>query len=188
MTEIHIDWEGPFSADELTENQVDKSEDDPPENIYQLTDPKKDYGIYQIYGYHAVYGADTLLYIDAVTAQDGTFASKIPAERYEVSDYDYWTSDSVSVCVGRLTGPKESSGKNWSEEIIFAKKLLIFAHSPAYNYNQQELMLEFYKRDALFDIHVFNWGKHKRLLPEVSGRRYARVYPENKNFHPYGKR
>ena len=168
MTEIHIDWEGPFQHEQV-----------------KNMNSKEDYGIYQIYGYHAVYGADTLLYIGAVTAQDGTFASKVD-EKYL---HRYWTSDSVSICVGRLTGSEDLSDKDWSEEIISAKKLLIFAHSPAYNH--QSLMLkinEGNKSDIPFDTHVFNWGKHKQLLPEASGRRYAREYPKDENFHPYGKR
>ena len=183
IAEIHIDWEGPFQANKPAKSRVDKSEDSLPKNVYQLNDPKKDYGIYQIYGYHPVYGADTLLYIGI--AQDRTFAVRIP-EHPEIKCYKYWTSDSVSVHVGRLIRPKEPSDKDWSERIRLAEKLLIYAHSPARNSKELKELKELENEGSeLFDIHVFNWGKHKRLLPEVFGRRYTLNYPRPENYKIY---
>ena len=47
MRSVRIEWEGPFSIEEVLE----------------LNDGNKDYGLYQIYGHHIVYGKDSLLYI-----------------------------------------------------------------------------------------------------------------------------
>ena len=47
MRIVRIEWEGPFSIEEVLE----------------LDDRNKDYGLYQIYGHHIVYGKDSLLYI-----------------------------------------------------------------------------------------------------------------------------
>jgi hypothetical protein len=44
---IHIEWEGPYSLSQLD----------------TLNDLRKDYGLYQIYGHHPIYGSNVLLYI-----------------------------------------------------------------------------------------------------------------------------
>ena len=44
---IHIQWQGPYSLKQLD----------------ILKDPRKDRGLYQIYGHHPVYGANVLLFI-----------------------------------------------------------------------------------------------------------------------------
>ena len=46
MTIIHVQWDGPFTLDQLSEMN----------NEY-------DYGVYQVYGSHPIYGSDVLLYI-----------------------------------------------------------------------------------------------------------------------------
>ena len=56
---IHIDWDGPYRIEEINE----------------LNDEKKDYGIYQIYGTHPVYGSNVLLYIGKADQQ--TFGARI---------------------------------------------------------------------------------------------------------------
>ena len=44
MTEIYVEWEGPFTLDEI-------------KNLNK----KSDYGLYQIYGTHPIYGSHVLL-------------------------------------------------------------------------------------------------------------------------------
>lgn len=50
---IHIEWDGPFKLDQLSE----------------LNNTDIDFGIYQIYGSHPIYGADVLLYIGKADRQ-----------------------------------------------------------------------------------------------------------------------
>ena len=165
IVEIHIDWEGPFQREQIKEKNS-----------------KKDYGIYQFYGYHPIYGMDTLLYIGK--AQEMTFSSRINSQDHKgMYLHKYWTPDSVSLYLGRLKGTKTPSDEAWSEKIRLAEKLLIYAHSPAGN--SQGVKLDKKRLQELFNVHLFNWGKHKRLLPEVSGRRYMPGYPKPENYNTY---
>ena len=164
LKEIHIDWKGPYTYEEV-----------------KKMDGKTDFGIYQFYGYHAAYGADALLYIGMT---EKNFASGMKnSVDHQIRFDDYSTSDKMNIYVGRLTGAKTPNKKEWLKQIKLAKNLLIFAHQPAGN--SQNLNIKFYQSGELFNIHIFNWGKHKCLLPEVSGRRYARNYPQEKEFKPY---
>ena len=58
MQPIRIEWEGPFSVDDV---------------IAKL-DNKDDYGLYQIYGKHIIFGENSLLYIGMT---DKTFSNKL---------------------------------------------------------------------------------------------------------------
>lgn len=170
IREIHIDWNGPYTYCEVQE-----------------MNGETDYGIYQIYGHHPAYGNSMLLYIGK--AQKVTFADrKTKFIDHRIRFDKYWTSDAMHIYVGRLRGSKTPKGDEWSRQIDLTEKLLIFAHSPAWN--SQELNLDYSKdkdKHKLFNVHIFNWGKHKHLLPEVSGRRYARNYPAPKDYKLYTK-
>jgi len=50
---IHIQWEGPYSYQEIKD----------------LKNENNDYGIYQIYGGHPIYGSGALLYIGKAQLQ-----------------------------------------------------------------------------------------------------------------------
>lgn len=144
-----------------------------------------DYGIYQFYGYHPAYGADKLLYIGK--AQNSTFASRMTNfHDHQVRLDKYSTSDEVVIFLGRLAGKETPNDKDWNDEITWAEKLLIYAHSPALN--SQGLNIEICEGDELFDVHVFNWGKHKALLPEVSGKRCSRNWPPGYNLYSKSSR
>ena len=167
MTEIHIDWDGPFQADELRNNLG------------------KGYAIFQLYGEHPIYG-DTLLYIGDM--QESPRVSRVSKRIKEnVENFKkYWTSGDPEIFIGHLRGEKTPDKATWLKEIALAKKLLIYAHSPAWNSKAKELYLRIREGDGdLFNIHVFNWGRHKRLLPEVSGRRCALDYPRPENYNIY---
>jgi hypothetical protein len=78
---IHIDWSGPHTF----------------EDVAKLNGPT-DFGIYQIYGAHHIYGSDVLLYIGQAAGQ--TFAQRIP-------DHAEWVWGSpdpkrISCYLGRL--------------------------------------------------------------------------------------
>ncbi|MGF7014622.1 hypothetical protein [Ornithinibacillus bavariensis] len=64
MRLIHIDWDGPFILAELN----------------TITDNEIDYGIYQVYGSHNVYGSNTLLYIGKADRQ--TIGKRISQEQW----------------------------------------------------------------------------------------------------------
>jgi hypothetical protein len=59
LNKIEILWDGPFTLEQI--KGFNKSDD---------------YGLYQIYGTHSIYGIDTLLYIGK--AQEQKFCVRIP--------------------------------------------------------------------------------------------------------------
>jgi len=149
---IHIDWLGAHTLDEVKE----------------LTNTD-DYGVYQIYGTHPIYGSDVLLYIGKADRQ--TLGVRIP-------QHDKWayTSDSnnVKVYTGHLGANEEVSDEEWSRLIDIAERLLIFTHKPAYNSSNINSMLK-----VPIEAHVFNWGNHRSLMPEVSAFRYLATDEEH---------
>ncbi len=150
-TIIHISWEGPFTLDEACK---------------ELDDEKIDYGVYQVYGRHPVYGSNALLYIGK--ASERTFSSRFKEHK------DYWLGDdgresNTRIYVGRLCGKQTPGNKDWSKLIGIAEELLIFSHWPAGNSSG----LNKIKDEDFYDIHILNWGDRRDLLPEVSGYRWT---------------
>lgn len=130
-----------------------------------------------MYGCHAIYGVDTLLYIGKACKR--TFADPLPEE----SDW-VWHSDlqRLSVYVGRLSGWNGTPpNAEWEEHIDRAEKLLILAHRPAYN-AQKGID---YSDPRLQEFHVLNWGCHRSLLPEVSGWRYTSKFENATGYKPF---
>lgn len=155
---IQIDWDGPYTLNEL----------------HRLTDESHDYGIYQIYGKHIVYGKDVLLYIGKADQQ--TIGKRVSQE-------NWWnTNDSnhLKIYVGRMAGEGTPEEDTWSKEINLAEKLLINIHKPAYNSKNLTSIPD----DELQDFHILNWGDHRDLLPEVSGLRWTRKL-DNTDYNIY---
>lgn len=161
MRIVHIEWEGPYSYEELK----------------NLKDQQCDYGVYQIYGGHPVYGSSILLYIGK--AQQQTFGVRLGQEKW-----NEWNQDAarVEIYVGRLSGSKTPSHELWNEEIDLVEKLLIYAHGPAANSSNLNQIPEGCKH-----IHVLNWGQRRDLVPEVSGARWSDTFHVVKNYAAYGK-
>ena len=162
---IHIQWEGPLQvADAL-----------------KLTDEDSDYGIYQVYGPHPVYGVGTLLYIGK--AQRQTFAQRIKQERW--TDWEYFEGK-VHIYVGRLHGESTPTDATWERQIAIAEALLIASHKPSHNSSGVGYLSKNTDK-AVRDLHVFNWGDFGRLLPEVSGGRWSTKYDYIPNYDAYGR-
>jgi len=160
---IFIDWEGPYTFDELEE----------------LEDPRIDYGLYQVYGAHPLYGEEALLYLGATGER--TFGEKLGEERA------YWEAEEdfrpLTLYVGRFMGPLTPSHEGWAEEMDLAARLLIFAHVPVFNGREVAAAPD----DDLKEVHVVNWGSHLDLAPEVSGARYLYKYPDIPEYTYYGR-
>lgn len=158
-TTIHIEWDGPYRLDA----------------VKSLTGPT-DYGIYQIYGGHPVYGSTALLYIGLAAAQ--YFGDRIPQETQWLDNRD---AGRVEVYVGRLSGSKTPDDETWDKQIRLAERLLIFAHSPPMNTQKTLSRLE---PDLRF-VRVLNWARHRDLLPEVSGDRWTSRYDNIPKYHQF---
>ncbi len=154
---LHVEWDGPHPYD----------------SAMRLRDEYIDYGVYQIYGSHPIYGSDVLLYIGKADRQ--TFGARLSQEGWNFHNQD---SSRVAVYIGRLAGysstPRDSV---WSQHITLVERLLIYSHWPAGN--SSGLNVEFGKE--LYRVHVLNWGKYRDLLPEVSGSRYSDQFYEDEN-------
>src|SRR5699024_4002576 len=119
-----------------------------------------DYGIYQIYGNHIVYGENVLLYIGQANEQ--TFYTRI-------TQHAYWLENHFSFYIGRLIGQLTPSYEKW-HKISAAEQLLINIHAPAYNTANINSVYV----DKVGHLHILNVVKYKSLLPEVSGTRWLR--------------
>ncbi|ALC92074.1 hypothetical protein AM500_21465 [Bacillus sp. FJAT-18017] len=154
---IQINWDGSFKLSDLP----------------NLMNEDSDYGIYQIYGNHPVYGSDVLLYIGKADYQ--TLGKRISQESWLYNN----DSNNIKIYVGRLAGDTTPSDDSWSKGIDLAERLLIYAHKPAHN---SKSVLTIPDTD-MQNIHILNWGHHRDLLPEVSGLRWTNklgdYYPES---------
>lgn len=161
--EIHVVWEGPYSYEEITNT---------------LRDDYCDFGVYQIYGAHPIYGSDVLLYIGKADKQ--TFGVRLSQEGWKYNQ----DASRVTVYVGRLGGYKTTPNNQiWSHEIDLVERLLIVSHWPAGNSSGLNATFG----EDLYPIHILNWGQFRDLLPEVSGSRYSDRFHSDDNYQTYGE-
>jgi len=148
MEIINIWWEGPFQLPEI-------------ENKTVGDDKNEDYGIYQIYGTHPVYGNNVLLYIGKADKQ--TFSTRLNQEQHWWSNQD---AKNIQIYLGRLIGETVDEEK-WSNMIGRAEQLLIYSHRPAHNSSNINSL----NQENVKGTHVLNWNVFNNLLPEVSSMR-----------------
>lgn len=158
---IHIEWDGPYRLD----------------SVKDLVGPT-DYGVYQIYGGHPVYGSSTLLYVGLASAQ--YFGRRIPQEEQWLFNRD---AGRVEVYVGRMSGSKTPPDEIWARDIKLAERLLIYSHSPPMNTQKSLGSLE----TDLRYVHVLNWGRHRDMLPEVSGARWTSRFDDIPDYHQFSE-
>jgi len=123
-----------------------------------------DYGIYQIYGAHHVYGSDALLYIGLAERQ--TFSTRLSQHRWCHVNHD---AGRLQFYVGHLFGGPTPDDPTWCDFIRLAERLLIHAHKPAENAQKEIAALD----EDLWHVHVLNWSQYRDLMPEVSGARWS---------------
>ena len=145
MIAINIEWEGPLTV----ETAKAQSGND-------------DYGVYQLYGRHPVYGPlpRTLVYIGK--DQESTFRQRIHAHHVKE-----WVGTTAIVFVGRFAGKQQPTNLQWSKQIDEVEKLLIYAHSPAWNlktlmifrfvisiFSTGEIMVNYFRKSPRFAITI----------------------------------
>ena len=103
-------------------------------------DGEEDYGLYQIHGYHPVYGSDTacLLYVGKAAAQ--TFAARLQQHMQAWLEIESGLHPGLfSIRVGRVEGyrdpggPEKARWSDWTLCVDHAEKLTIWFNAPAYN-------------------------------------------------------
>ena len=138
LNSVTVDWAGPFAIDEvLPMTKVD------------------DYGLYQIYGNHTVYGAGSLLYIGET---DKTFGQRFADHKSE------WLQDEggVFIHVGRIVSDYDEYDRK--QLIKDTEALTINKHLPARNSNN----IDRYKGRLL---KVVNTGEYGSLQAEYASRK-----------------
>ena len=111
ITVIHVIWEGPFSMTAALSRCLEN-----------------DYGLYQIYGTHPVFGQDALLRIGQANGR--TFFGSLP---WYQGHWEQWEPDRYNVYLGRLGGWEPVDDNRWGVLIDNAEAITIFNVSPPYN-------------------------------------------------------
>lgn len=135
------------------------------DDLKTYSNESRDYGLYTVYGSHPLYGADVLLYIGKANHQ--TFAKRIVQH-----DFVYFHEDSnaLKFYLGRFCKTElEMNDDIWTDLIDDCESLLIHAHRPALNSSNIVTI----PNEKIRDLHIFNWGAHRSLFPEVSGARWS---------------
>jgi hypothetical protein len=140
-------------------------------SIYNNFTTDRDFGIYQVYGQHPIYGDNVLLYIGKV--KDEHFSARLYGHRdFDASQIPKFTK----IHLGYFCKADDISEKNWKDAIDIVEKVLIRSHFLAYNSKDVKGFLE----SNTPNILIYNWGNRGSLLPEVSTLRYTDHY------HNYG--
>ncbi|WP_156884570.1 hypothetical protein [Pandoraea thiooxydans] len=143
MKDINIDWQGPFTLEEALQLHTEV-----------------DYGLYQYYGDHPIYGQNVLLYLGSAIKQP--FGKRLAQHNWHV-----WTSAPVQIYVGRLCSEEPIESTAARQQLALAEAILLFSHSPGFN--TSNLNSIGHKGE---DVRVMNWGKRKSLYPEASVSRW----------------
>ncbi|WP_130537876.1 hypothetical protein [Thiomicrorhabdus indica] len=149
MGDILISWDGPYDLDTIKEKNSDN-----------------DYGVYQIYGHHPVYGNDVLLYIGKAERQ--TFGKRISQEISWLYNSD---SNNVEIYIGKLFGESHPTPEEWNSQIDIAERILIYTHWPAgnsSNINSITSNTEFLKEIKRFT--VVNYDNYRSLNSVISAQ------------------
>jgi len=115
----------------------------------------EDYGIYQITGYHPVFGNNSLLYIGK--AQKRPFATRF-------KEHKEWLEKEgdITIYIGRTTN---IGNEDWEAAIEDTEPLLIYFHSPPYN---SRSISNFPEPIHGNDLRIINIGDYGELFPEIS--------------------
>ena len=160
MPIIHLQWDGPFTLEQTLKMNNDY-----------------DYGVYQVYGSHPIYGSDVILYIGR--ARDQTFSSRIGQEEWRYNQ----DAQNVRYYVGRLAGEQTPEDDELGHQIDMVEALLIHSHWPAGN--AQYIKSLGANATDLTHIHILNWGHRRDLLSEVSGLMMTDHFDTIPNYHCY---
>ena len=128
------------------------------QDAYDKNDKTKDYGIYQIKGWHTVFKDNSLLYIGKASEQ--TFGKRISQEKWLKNEWD------LTIYLGRIKAinDNEQFSVNLRNNIITdVEALLIYFHSAPYN--SVSISEEPKPKN---DLRIINIGDSGSLYTELS--------------------
>ena len=121
--QIGIHWEGPLTVKDVIRNKNHAG-------TKRDNWAGKDYGIYQIYGRHILYGRNALLYIGQAAFQ--TFSQRF--KQHTIWLKDEWKG--INVYLGRLEAEKYTDRNDWYAwrwDVDIAEAILVYKYTPCYN-------------------------------------------------------
>jgi hypothetical protein len=143
MKNIIIKWEGPFNQEEIIESNK-----------------TCDYGLYQVYGIHRIYGNDVLLYIGKAKTQ--SFGTRLPQH----TDWFSWKENKLKFYLGKITYNKNindgsiNNQEDWDNQIDCAEIALIHYCQPAWNSANLNINSS---RNYFNNFTIHNFGNIKDL-------------------------
>jgi len=138
--DIIIKWEGPFTANEIRQKTGGE-----------------DFGIYQVYGNHRIYGQNVLLYIGKAVEQ--TFGVRMPQH----DDWFDWEENQQTYFLGRFCGLEQILIKDWDAQIDLAEKYLIYHCQSAWNSSGLNININNYEKAKIYNFG--NKGSLPHFLP-----------------------
>jgi hypothetical protein len=142
-------------------------------SICTAYDSSKDYGIYQVYGDHPVYGKNVLLYIGK--AKEQTYSTRMKGH----TDFDAsQASKFTKLYLSYFCKIDDLSEETWGEAIDIVEKVLIRTHFPALNSQDVKGFLD----STTPNVLIYNWGARGSLLPEVSTLRCSEFYHNSETY------
>jgi hypothetical protein len=172
MIEIYkLNWSGPFDYKDIKDRKHIEKEFELLEPLDQAKKAKEiDWGIYQIYGTHPIFGDNTLLYIGMTS--DLGFAQRIDVHQREWILYE---ADDCKIYLGRFFSETEHdiiSNDEWFIRICETEKLLIHFCTPPYNsQNIKDIKIN-------RNFVLLSYGKHKRV-PFVLTSEWMKSFPNS---------
>jgi len=146
INQITIKWEGPFTAKEIRKKNDDT-----------------DFGIYQVYGNHRIYGQNVLLYVGKSVKQ--TFGVRIPQH----TDWFDWEENQQTYFIGKLYGLSQISIEKWDSQIDLAETYLIDYCQPAWNSQSLNIYISDYEK-----AQIYNYGSKCSLPPFIPRRDFTK--------------
>jgi hypothetical protein len=142
MKVIEIKWEGPYTLEEVRSPDPNKT--------------LKDHGgLYQIYGIHPLFGADSLLYIGKAGEQK--FYQRV--HQQDKGNWIDWDSLELKIFLGHFGGANYPGYDDWLYQINVAEMLLIYHLSPPFN----SAGIKKEPEHSYGDLVIHNFGKRHRL-------------------------
>lgn len=148
-----VEWSGPYSYDEIIHNTKKKNYDVTPDN----------FGLYQIYGAHPLYGNGVLIYIGKTIKP---FSKRLKGRGIILHNID---SENIQIYLGRVFNDNTAKNDNVHGDILRAESLLIHYHRPAHNSSNINTL-----QYANEDIRVINIGCYRDLHIEISTKAFTK--------------
>jgi hypothetical protein len=155
---IEIEWDGPIEYSQT-------------KGLKESTD----FGLYQIYGTHPIFGADSLLYIGKASEQ------YISTRLGQHENWLFREPSKIELYIGRLGSTMQPDNEqSWTKEIDLAERLLIYNCAPPYN---TQFLTDYGQIEGV--VIVTNYGKRHRLPFEVSSLSRDGKYWTDKSWTKY---